>query len=59
MWERLGGSDETPSQAYARLRIEMIDAERDELIRIRDEGVVPDDVLRGVIAAIDVEETVL
>ena len=44
MWERLGGGDETPSQAYARLRIEMIDAERAELIRLRDEGVVPDDV---------------
>ena len=59
MWERLGGGDETPSQAYARLRIEMIEAERAELIRLRDEGVVPDDVLRDVIAAIDIEETVL
>src|SRR5262249_25684544 len=59
MWERLGGGDETPSQAYARLRVEMIQAERDELIRMRDEGLVPDDVLRQVIAAIDVEETVL
>jgi Na+/H+ antiporter len=59
MWERLGGMDETPSQAYSRLRIEMIDAERAELIRLRDEGVVPDDVMRNVIAAIDVEETVL
>jgi Na+/H+ antiporter len=59
MWERLGGADETPFQAYARLRIGMIDAERQELIRLRDEGTVPDDVLRGVIEAIDVEETVL
>ena len=59
MWERLGGSDETPSQAYTRLRLAMIDAEREELIRLRDQGVVPDDVLRKVIAAIDVEETVL
>jgi hypothetical protein len=59
MWERLGGSDETPSQAYSRLRIEMITAEREELIRIRDEGEVPDEVLRRVIAAIDVEETIL
>jgi CPA1 family monovalent cation:H+ antiporter len=58
-WERLGGGDETPSQAYARLRIEMITAEREELIRLRDEGEVPDDVLQRVIAAIDVEETVL
>jgi CPA1 family monovalent cation:H+ antiporter len=59
MWERLGGDDETPFQAYARLRIAMIDAERVELIRLRDEGSAPDDVLRGVIEALDVEETVL
>ena len=59
MWERLGGGDETPFQAYARLRVAMISAERTELIRLRDEGAVPDDVLRGVIEALDVEETVL
>lgn len=58
-WEKLGGAAETPSQAYARLRVEMIAAERLELIRVRDEGVVADDVLRRVIADIDVEETVL
>jgi CPA1 family monovalent cation:H+ antiporter len=59
MWERLGGGDETPFQEYARLRVGMIDAERRELIRLRDQGAVPDDVLRGVIEALDVEETVL
>jgi len=59
MWERLGGTEETPSQAYARLRIAMIDAERAELIRLRDEGVVPDDIMRQVITAIDIEETIL
>jgi CPA1 family monovalent cation:H+ antiporter len=59
MWERLGSADETPSQAYARLRIAMIEAERQELIRLRDEGVVADEVMRRVIASIDVEETVL
>jgi CPA1 family monovalent cation:H+ antiporter len=59
LWERLGGSDETPSQLYSRLRIEMIDAERAELIRLRDDGVVPDDIMRRVIAAIDIEETIL
>jgi hypothetical protein len=26
-WERLGGEDETPSQAYARLRLQMIESE--------------------------------
>ena len=59
LWERLGGTDETPSQAYARLRLAMIEAERHELIRLRDEGAVPDDVMRRVVASIDVEETVL
>ncbi|HEY7044053.1 MAG TPA: Na+/H+ antiporter [Nocardioidaceae bacterium] len=59
LWERLGSAAETPSQAYARLRIAMIEAERQELIRLRDEGVVPDEVMRRVIASIDVEETVL
>jgi CPA1 family monovalent cation:H+ antiporter len=59
MWERLGGGDETPYQAYARLRIAMIEAERGELIRLRDLGAVPDDVLRGVVEALDVEEAVL
>ncbi len=59
MWERIGGGDETPSAAYARLLIQMITAEREELIRLRDQGLVPDDILRHVIAAIDIEETVL
>lgn len=59
MWERLGGSKEAPAEAYTRLRVAMIEAERAELIRLRDEGVIPDDVLRRIIAAIDVEETIL
>lgn len=58
-WERLGGMDETPSQAYARLRTQMIDAERAELIKIRDNGIVPHEVLRVALGAIDIEETVL
>ena len=58
-WERLGGDSETPSQAYSRLRTQMIDAERTKLVRIRDEGLVPHEVLRVALGAIDVEETVL
>ncbi len=58
-WERLGGTNETPSQEYSRLRTEMIDAERGELIRIRDKGVVANEVLRQALGAIDIEETVL
>ncbi|MGH3446048.1 MAG: Na+/H+ antiporter [Nocardioidaceae bacterium] len=59
IWEQLGGSDETPSEAYARLRSQMLDAERLELIRIRDQGMVADDVLRRVQGSIDIEETML
>jgi Na+/H+ antiporter len=59
LWERLGGVDETPSQAYARLRQQMIDAERAELLRIRDLGTVPHEVLRVALGAIDIEESIL
>lgn len=58
-WELLGGRAETPSQAYARLRSRMLDAERAEVLRARDSGTVPDDVLRRVLDALDVEESVL
>ncbi len=58
-WERLGGTAETPNDEYVRLRLEMIDAERAELVRIRDSGSVPPDVLKLVQASIDIEETVL
>ncbi|WP_421117872.1 Na+/H+ antiporter [Aquihabitans daechungensis] len=59
MWERLGGEDETPSAAYARLRLAMLGAERDEVLRIRDTGRVPHEVLQEVLGALDVEESVL
>ncbi|MDQ4038296.1 MAG: Na+/H+ antiporter [Actinomycetota bacterium] len=59
VWERLGATGETPSAIYARLRGQMIDAERAEVLRARDSGEVPDEVLRSVLSALDVEETVL
>lgn len=59
MWERLGNSQETPSEAYARLRMTVIQAQRAELIRLRDEGTVSEDVLRNVFNDLDIEETVL
>ena len=58
-WEVLGGADETPSQAYTRLRLAMIDAERAELIRMRDHGEIPADILQQVLAGVDVEESIL
>jgi len=59
VWERLGSEDETPSQAYARLRGQMLQAEREEVLRIRRRGGVPHEVLERVLASLDIEETVL
>lgn len=63
MWERLGRRDdssvETPSQQYRRLRLSMIDAERAEVLRMRDAGQADHEVLRTVLSALDLEETVL
>ncbi|MTD57835.1 Na+/H+ antiporter [Amycolatopsis pithecellobii] len=61
-WERLGaGSDleETPSAAYRRLRTEMLDAERQVLLAARDNATVDDEVLRSVLDAMDIEESLL
>lgn len=59
VWERLGGSNDTPSQIYARIRTEMLTAEREEVLRVRDSGVVDAPVLTRVLAALDVEEAML
>ncbi|MFP5346572.1 MAG: Na+/H+ antiporter [Actinomycetes bacterium] len=61
-WERLGAPEsdlETPSHAYTRLRLVMLQAERRRLLELRDGGQVPDEVLRSVMAALDVEESML
>jgi hypothetical protein len=51
-WEWLGtlgpGDDETPAEARARLRMEMIREERADLLRIRDRGSAPPALPRGV-----------
>jgi CPA1 family monovalent cation:H+ antiporter len=63
VWEQLGGAQAgdrvTPSEAYRRARLRMLDAEREELLSIRDEGRVDQEVLAQVLAAMDVEETTL
>ena len=42
VWERLGqgrdGAQETPSETYRRVRLQMLGAERAEVLRIRDAG---------------------
>jgi Na+/H+ antiporter len=61
-WERLGrplADQETPSSIYARLRMEMLDAEREVVVRARDAGTAPGEVLQAALAAIDVEESLL
>ena len=59
VWERLGSQRETPSVIYARLRERMLQAEREEVLRVRRLGLVDQQVLRNVLDALDVEETVL
>ncbi|HKJ12629.1 MAG TPA: cation:proton antiporter [Ornithinimicrobium sp.] len=62
-WERVGprgvGNDETPSDAYRRLRLGMISAEREELVRLRNEGAAEHELLAEILQQLDIEESVL
>ncbi|MCP3803768.1 Na+/H+ antiporter [Allokutzneria sp. A3M-2-11 16] len=61
-WERLGRQGalaETPSEAYLRLRLEMLIAEREVFLEARDAGRVDDTVLRSVLETLDIEESML
>ncbi len=61
-WERLGRPLDdlmTPSAIYAKLRLKMLHAEREEIVRTRDSGGASDDVLRAALAAVDQEESLL
>ena len=61
-WEQLGstnGDQETPSQTYARVRLEMIEAERGKVLEVRSGGHIPQDVVREVLGMLDVEESML
>nr|WP_277628102.1 Na+/H+ antiporter [Arsenicicoccus dermatophilus] len=62
VWERLGGwrqGQETPSEAYRRLRTVALHAEREEVLRARAEGTVDQEVIASVLSALDVEESSL
>lgn len=62
IWEQLGAHDpdvETPSQAYARLRLQMIAAERQKVLEVRSTGSVSQDVVSEVLAMLDVEESMI
>lgn len=58
VWERLGGR-ETPSAQYSRARASMLSIERAEVLRIRDRGTVDQTVLKRVLDALDIEESIL
>ncbi len=53
------GGHESPNRKQQRLRLGMLAAERAEVLRLRDEAEVPHEVLQSVMAALDVEESVL
>ena len=62
LWEKLGtgrDSTETPAEQYRRLRLGTMQAERDEVLRIRSSGTVDHDVIEQVLASFDIEESML
>ena len=61
-WERLGPEQptgEAPSETYVRLRLEMLQAERQRVLEVRSTGRVPHEVVEDVLGALDVEESML
>ena len=60
-WERLGttADQESPSDLYSRVRLEMIDAERGRVLEIRNSGTVASEVISDVLSMLDVEESML
>ena len=61
-WERLGPGEAertTPSENYRRLRLLMLRAEREELLRVRDSGVFDHIVLKTVMTMLDLEESIV
>jgi len=61
LWERLGASGdvETPAEEYRRLRLKTLQAERDEVLRIRSGGTIDHEVIASVLASLDIEESML
>jgi monovalent cation/hydrogen antiporter len=60
-WERLATHEEQlpPSELYARLRLDMLAAERARILEIRKTGNVAAEVIGEVLAMLDVEESML
>jgi Na+/H+ antiporter len=61
-WEQLGRQSaltETPSDAYRRLRLKLLEVERAQFLKARDSGQADDDVLRRILERLDIEESML
>jgi CPA1 family monovalent cation:H+ antiporter len=59
-WERLGQDGrETPTQAYKRVRREMLEVEREVFRSARDQGQIAEQVLRRAQRDLDLEESML
>jgi CPA1 family monovalent cation:H+ antiporter len=60
-WEQLATTvdEETPSELYARIRGEMIEAERAKVLLVRSKGHVPSEVVTQVLGMLDIEESML
>lgn len=59
-WEQLGDQEaETPTQLYRRLRREVVAAQRDVLIELRDAGELEEELLRDLQRRLDLEESLL
>ena len=61
-WEQLGPDatdEETPSEQYARLRLGMLEAERERVLQLRDQGRVAHEVIEEVLATLDIEESMI
>jgi CPA1 family monovalent cation:H+ antiporter len=51
--------EETPAEAFRRLRREMLHAEREVFVQMRNTGRIDDEVLRRVLTELDLEEAML
>ncbi|CAN5254995.1 Na+/H+ antiporter [soil metagenome] len=62
-WEQLGRAEddigEGPATVFRRLRLEMLAAEREVLIKERDDERIDDEVLRALLHGLDLEEATL
>jgi CPA1 family monovalent cation:H+ antiporter len=59
-WEALAARDAgTPTATFRRLRAEMIEAERETLVSLRDAGELDDEVLREVQQQLDLEYSIM